>query len=222
MKNISILLKEWRNGIESEAKLSGKMKLFLTMGAYAVGSKNYPLDSMKSNLDWVHIVAYDYHLPTRERFIYPHAPLFDPSNETNTDFFIDVFVNSGFTASNLVLGLPFHGYAWRLENVGENSVSSPSNGPAVTLDGSMGYKTVKSYVQDNGYGTEPVYNSTYVVNFFVKGTTWINFDGPEVITRKVSYAKEKGLLGYNVFQVSNDLDWALSRAGKRLIPAQDS
>ncbi|PKI64671.1 hypothetical protein CRG98_014887 [Punica granatum] len=176
-----------------------------------------PIDSMSRSLDWLNIIAYDYHLPTKERYIYPHAPLFDPKSQNNTDFCIIGYITRGFPANKLVLGLPFHGYEWKLENVNENSVGSPADGPVFTADGSIGYKIVKSYIREIGYGTTSVYNSTYVVDFFIKGSTWINFDGPEVIRRKVAYAQEKGLLGYNVFQVANDADWVLSRAEPHLI-----
>jgi acyl CoA:acetate/3-ketoacid CoA transferase beta subunit len=39
----------------------------------------------------------------------------------------------------------------------------------------------------------------------------------EAIRAKVSYAKQNGLLGYNVFQVGNDDNWVLSRAGTNSI-----
>jgi GH18 family chitinase len=51
------------------------------------------------------------------------------------------------------------------------------------------------------------------VNYFVAGSTWINFDDVETVRAKISYAKEKGLLGFNVYQVIHDDNWALSLAG---------
>uniref|UniRef100_A0A6N2M738 Protein kinase domain-containing protein n=1 Tax=Salix viminalis TaxID=40686 RepID=A0A6N2M738_SALVM len=39
----------------------------------------------------------------------------------------------------------------------------------------------------------------------------------ETVRAKISYAKEKGLLGYNVFQVINDDNWALSLAGCNIL-----
>ncbi|KAK1583697.1 hypothetical protein Q3G72_026183 [Acer saccharum] len=43
-------------------------------------------------------------------------------------------------------------------------------------------------------------------------TSWIAFDDVESIQTKVSYAKEKGLLGYWVWQVAYDDNWVLSQA----------
>nr|TKR97229.1 beta-amyrin 28-oxidase-like [Populus alba] len=78
----------------------------------------------------------------------------------------------------------------------------------------LGYRFVRSFIQNYGYGARSVYNSTYVVNYFVAGSTWINFDDVETVRAKISYAKEKGLLGYNVFQVIHDDNWALSLAAQ--------
>nr|GEX15885.1 chitinase II [Tanacetum cinerariifolium] len=68
-------------------------------------------------------------------------------------------------------------------------------------------KDLRSYKIDTVY-----YNSTYVINYFTFGSTWVGFDDVEAIRAKVAYAKEKGLLGYNVWQVPNDHNWELSKA----------
>ncbi|XP_030456426.2 receptor-like serine/threonine-protein kinase SD1-6 [Syzygium oleosum] len=217
MTNLSALLGEWRDGVDAESRKSGKPRLLLVMGVYCqaiVDSVSYPLDSIQRYLDWVHLIAYDYHLPTREKFALPHAALFDPASHNNTDFCITWLLTRGFPARKLVLGLPYHGYAWQLEDSRDDAIGHPTVGPAVTADGSYGYKTVRSFIRDFGYGASSVYNGTYVVNFFRKGLIWINFDDVEAIRAKVTYAKGKGLLGYNVFQVGNDQNWVLSRTAQ--------
>ncbi|KAK1551725.1 hypothetical protein Q3G72_003447 [Acer saccharum] len=57
-----------------------------------------------------------------------------------------------------------------------------------------------------------MYNATYVVNYCSIGTSWIGFDDVEVVKIKVSYAKERNLLGYFVWQVPYDDNWLLSQA----------
>jgi GH18 family chitinase len=103
---------------------------------------------------------------------------------------------------------------------GEGGVGKAASGPAITLDGSMAYKLIKSYIRSFGDGLVSCYNDTFVVNYFtVEPTIWINFDDVEAIKEKVSYAKKNGLLGYNVFQVGNDENWVLSKAGKFSLPS---
>ncbi|KAK4381109.1 G-type lectin S-receptor-like serine/threonine-protein kinase [Sesamum angolense] len=141
MTNMESFLHEWKEAIDSEPKDTDTSPLILTMGA-----KYSP-------------------------FTGAHAALYDPSSNLSTDYGINEWIRRGLPANKLVIGLPYHGYAWT-------------------------------------YGVQPTFNSTYVVNYCKIGSFWIGFDDVEVVKIKVSYAKEKGLLGYSVFQVPNDdTDW---------------
>ena len=68
------------------------------------------------------------------------------------------------SASKLVLGLPFYGYAWRLKNPNDNAIGALVTGPAAisTDGGAMCYKDIKGYVHRAGAAI--MYNATYVVN----------------------------------------------------------
>ncbi|TKY54732.1 putative cysteine-rich receptor protein kinase 35 [Spatholobus suberectus] len=214
--NLGTFLKEWRAAITSEARNSNKSELLLVMAGYylkASDSVSYPFDSMQENLDWVHFVAYDYYLPKEDNVTGFHAALYGSSGWDNTDSGIREWRRRGFSSNKLLIGLPYHGYAWTLVTPGANSgVGTQASGPAVTMDGSMAYKLIKSYIASFGNGVVSHYNATLVVNqFTVASTTWVNFDDAEVIKAKVSYARKNGLLGYNVFQVGNDENWELSK-----------
>ncbi|XP_062096773.1 class V chitinase-like [Humulus lupulus] len=170
---------------------------------------------MKKNLDWVHLKSYNYYTPTTSNVSYPHAALYDPLNKIiNTNSGIHEWLNRGFPASKLVLGLPYLGYAWTLANPNNNPVGARSTGPGITLDGSLFYNFVKWYIESNGYGVQSVYNDTYVVNFCKLRQNSINFDDVEAIKAKVSYAKKMNLMGYFVFHIGNDNNWVLSKAGR--------
>ena len=214
MKNMGALLDELRAAVKLESRNSGKAPLILTMAVHYVPtlySVSYHIEAIQRNLDWAHIPAYDYYLPSRVNFTHAHAALYDPLSNVSTDFGIREWISKGFPASKLVLGLPYHGYAWTLVNPNHNGIGAPASGIAMTADGSMSYKYIKWFLRS--YGATSMYNATYVVNYVTIGTTWIGFDDVQAIRAKISYAKEKKLLGYNVFQVSNDDNWALSQAG---------
>ncbi|KAL5547628.1 hypothetical protein UlMin_002859 [Ulmus minor] len=213
MFNMGILLDEWRASIESESRSSDEQNLILTMALHYspdYKSVTYPIESMKRNLDWGHVVAYDYHLPTKENSTGAHAALYDPSSKSNTNYGINEWMSRGFPSNKLVLGLPFHGYAWTLANPKDSSVGAAASGKAETEDGSMSYTYIKWYVRT--YGAKVLYNSTYVVNYCVIGATWMGYDDVEAIRTKIAYAKEKKLLGYNVFLITNDDNYTLSQA----------
>ncbi|KAF3964851.1 hypothetical protein CMV_010906 [Castanea mollissima] len=215
MTNMGILLDEWRAAVDSESRNSSESKLILTMALYYLPSfefGSYPIGSIQRNMDWAHVVAYDYHLPLNEKFIHAHAVLYDPSSNVSTDYGIRGWLAKGFPPNKLVFGLPYHGYAWTLVNPKENAIGAPSSGRAETEDGSMSYKYIKSYIR--GYNAKTIFNATFVMNYCIIGSTWINFDDVESIRAKISYAKQKNLRGYNVFLVSNDDNWMLSQAAQ--------
>ncbi|MCD9561214.1 hypothetical protein HAX54_020215 [Datura stramonium] len=214
MTNMRTFIEEWRTAIDSESKSSGTKRLILTMGAYyspMLDSMSYPVDTIVRNFDWVHLITYDYYLPTKDNFTGAHTALYDPASKLNTDYGIKEWIKSGLPANKIVLGLAYHGYAWTLVNPNHNTVGSPARGPAITQDGSMSYRYIKNYMKS--YGVTPVYNSTLVVNYVTIGSFWIGYDDVEAIKTKVSYAKDKGLLGFAAFQIpSDDVDWELSKA----------
>ncbi|CAL5339516.1 unnamed protein product [Camellia sinensis] len=213
MTNMGTLFDEWRAAINSESTSS---RLILIMSGHyspVVDSDKYPVKSVERNLDWVHIIAYDYYLSKRDNFTGGHAALYDPSSNLNTDYGIKEWIGIGLPASKMVLGLAYHGYAWTLVNPKENGIGAPARGLAITQDGSMSYKYIKGYMKS--YKLASMYNATYVVNYCTFGLFWIGFDDVEAIRTKVSYAKDKGLLGYAVWQVPNDDNWVLTKADSR-------
>jgi len=203
-----VLLLLWRE----ETSLSELILTAAVQYSPRLDSGSFPIDSIRKNLNWTHVLAFDYYMPTWANFTAAFATLYDPHSNVNTDFGIAAWINGGLPASKLVLGLPFYGYAWKLANLNESAISAPATGPAVTEDGELSYKDINNYFKTNGR-VNPIYNSTYVVNYGIVGPAWISFDGVDVVRTKVSYAKEKALLGYVVWEVSYDDNWVLSQAG---------
>ena len=216
MTNMGILFKEWQNATSSEARNSSQAELILTAAVHYspdVEDTSFPVDSIRSYLDWIHVMAYDYYMPQSVNITGAQAALFDPSSNVNTDLGIKAWIGKGIPSSKLVLALPYYGYAWTLVNPKENRIGAPASGPAISEDGSMAYKAIKVYIERNN--AEVMYNDTYVVNYCSVGSTWIGFDDVEVVKVKVSYAQEKKLLGYVAWHIANDDNWVLSLAGMR-------
>ncbi|RVW43668.1 putative cysteine-rich receptor-like protein kinase 35 [Vitis vinifera] len=159
--NMGILFDEWRAAVNSESRDPSESPLILTLKVHCLptlGSVSYEVDSIRRNLDWVHVAAYDYYLPSSVNFTHAHAALYDPVSRVNTDFCIGEWIGRGLPAGSWF-------WVWRT-----------------------------------------------MVNYCSFGATWIGYDDVEAIRTKVSYAKEKGLLGYFVWEVSHDENWVLSLA----------
>ncbi|KAI7729578.1 hypothetical protein M8C21_021996 [Ambrosia artemisiifolia] len=145
-----------------------------------------------------------------DNFTGAHSAIYDPSSHKNTDYGINEWIKRGLPASKLVLGLAYHGYAWTLADAKHDGIGAPAKGLAMTRDGSVSYDYIRGHMRS--YKVNSLYNSTYVINYCKIGSFWIGFDDVEAIRNKVAYAKEKGLLGYNAWQVPNDHNWELSKA----------
>ncbi|GJW04089.1 chitinase II [Tanacetum coccineum] len=164
MTNLGTLFDEWRVAIDSELKESTRdqKKLIWTMTGYYVPE----LDSLTA-----------------------HTALYDPSSRVNTDYGINEWVKRGLPANKLVLGLAYHGYTWTLVDHNDNGIGAPAKSGSIIGDGSLNYDYIRKYLRS--YKIEPVYNSTYVINYLTFGLLWVGFDDVEAIRAKVSYAKER-------------------------------
>ncbi|CAL5400505.1 unnamed protein product [Camellia sinensis] len=119
----------------------------------------------------------------------PPTELFDPpSSSVSGSCGIKSWILAGLSPKNMVLGMPFYGYAWKLVNANNHGFKAPSSGPVGSGDG-------------------------VVSEYCYSGTTWVGYDDIQSITAKVSYAKQHGLLGYFAWHVGVDNNWALSQQG---------
>lgn len=76
---------------------------------------------------------------------------------------VRAWIQAGLPAAQLVLGLPFYGYAWRLSNANSPSYYAATTGSAISPDGSIGHGQIRKFIVDNGATT--VYNSTVVGDY---------------------------------------------------------
>ncbi|CAA2996240.1 chitotriosidase-1-like [Olea europaea subsp. europaea] len=158
-------------------------------------------------------MAYDFYDPSWYKFTNSHAALYDPPGQVSGSYGMGAWTQAGVRAKKLALGMPFYGYTWRLVNANNHGLLAPTNGPASPENGAMGYRQITNFITQNKAIT--VYNSTIVTNYYYAGTTWIGFDDTQSNAAKVSYAKQKGLLGYFAWHVGVDNNWALSQQAKQ-------
>ncbi|XP_021741439.1 ephrin type-B receptor 3-like [Chenopodium quinoa] len=220
--NMAKLFNEWRSAVDSSPH---EKRLILSMGIHYLPTtstfdhdkKNgtvtidFPVEAIQRTFDWVHMMSFDYFVPQKDKFVHPHAALYDPYNpHANTEYGLNQWISKGLPANKILIGMPYHGWVWTLLNPKDNQIGAPASGPGITSDGSLGYRWIKSFMKS--YAAKSLYNSTYVENTCSFGSFWVGFDDVEAIKTKVLYAKKKGLRGYNVFQVANDDNWVLSQA----------
>lgn len=223
--NFTTLLQEWRAAVVDEAKSSGKTALLLTAAVYYSSTRtswrtgntvDFPIKSMKKNLDWVNVMDYDFQGPGwRPATTYAPAALYDPLSSVDINTGLAAWINAGMPSCKMALGMPFYGRAWKLVNPTTDfgigaAADGAASGTGIESGGAILYKNINAFIEDNDAIT--VYNSTLVTNYCYSGTTWIGYDDVESVKTKVSYAKSNQLLGYFAWQIAGDDDFALSKA----------
>jgi hypothetical protein len=85
-----------------------------------LGNASFPVDSVRDNLDWIHVMTFGYYTPQQSNVTGALAALFDPLTNASSDYGIRVWIDRGMSFGKLALALPFHGYAWKLKNPDDN------------------------------------------------------------------------------------------------------
>ncbi|KAJ6746174.1 hypothetical protein OIU74_028773 [Salix koriyanagi] len=187
MTNFGLLLAEWRVAVASESRRTGNTPLLLSEAVFR--SSDY------------YTINYPIALTTLLPYTTPDYVKWELWSH-NLD-------PAGVATNKIVLGFPFYGWAWTLANANNNGFSAPTVGAAISKEGDIRYAQINNFIAQNG--ARALYNSSFVSNFCYSGTTWIGYDDKESISAKVTYAKNRGLLGYFAWHAGADDKWALSR-----------
>ncbi|KAL1189426.1 Class V chitinase [Cardamine amara subsp. amara] len=207
------LLQEWRSAIAAESSNTGTPPLLLTAAVYyspKYQSVMYPVVAVANNLDWVNLMAYDFYGPGWSNVTGPPACLYLPTAGRSGDSGVNEWTKAGLQKTKAVLGFPYYGWAWTLAKPSIHGYDAPTTGPAISHDGEISYRDLKTWITDNRAST--VNDPTVVGDYCYAGTTWIGYDSEQTIKTKASYAKRKGLLGYFSWHVGGDDNSELSRA----------
>lgn len=173
-------------------------------------NQSYNTTAINSYLDWVNVMAYDYH-GSWESETGEHATLYDPSRPNlNTDYGVSNWLSSGLDATKLVMGLAFYGKSWVLSSLSNTGIGAPTSSyyEDITYSDIVTFNTNSSVVvvQDNTTVCMYSYNTASLV--------WIGYDSPTTIASKVQYAKNKSVGGYFAWNLAqDDSNWSLAKAG---------
>ncbi|CAN1328193.1 Class V chitinase [Linum perenne] len=205
--------------VSAEARTSGKPPLLLSAAVlylpyYYSNAVPYPVRTISNSLDWINLMAYDFFGPGwTPTTTGPPAALFNPGRRESGDNAINLWIQAGLGAKKIVLGMPFYGWSWQLNDAGNHGLYSPANGKALQGEGSATYSQINAFIRQNR--ATKVYNSTVVSDYCYSGRTWIGYDDVQSVSTKVAYAKRRGLLGYFAWHVGADDNWTLSSRGSQ-------
>ncbi len=225
MENYTLLAEEFRNQMNTLREATGREYLLTIAGPAAPDTiSHFELEKMAQSLDWINIMAYDFHVAS-ESMTGLLSPLYgsprDPnaaSRESfNGDAAVRAYLAAGVPADKIVLGIPFYGRSWR--GAGGNGLFQIAQGPAMGQDepGFMSYsdivqgplKTFQRYWEDDA--KVPWLHD-------METGVFISYEDAESIEWKVRYIREKGLGGAMVWELGLDGGMLLGPLGDGLLP----
>lgn len=201
--NFGLLLKTLRTKLDAQGIRDGRHYILSFAGAansgYAAG---VGLSGIAQYVDYATIMTYDMH-GGWDSYTDFNAPLYLPAGQspqykTSVDSAVRTWLNYGFPAGKLVMGVPFYGYAYQGAANGNNGLWQRFSSAAT-----VGYDSIQSkYLSDMSY--KKFFDSTALVPWLFNGSTFVSYDDASSIQRKAQYAVSKNLLGVGAWELGFD------------------
>jgi Chitinase len=201
--NFTLLIQKLREKLDAQGMLDGKHYLLSFAGASGSWyTNNVELSKLSQYVDYANIMTYDIH-GNWDSYTDFNAPLYNntdtsPQYKDSVDSGIKAWINAGYPASKLVMGVPFYGYIYK-------SVTNSNNGLYQTYSGasSISYANVAgNYLNAAGYVR--YWHSQSMVPWLFNGSTFISYEDEQSMAYKASYIKTKGFAGAMIWELSQD------------------
>nr|CAH0102458.1 unnamed protein product [Daphnia galeata] len=218
-ENFVILLKEMRTEFE-------KNGLILTASISGIPStinRSYDILAINQHVHFIHVMADDYHRPDEYQTTGHNAPLRMSVNSSLIESYkrlsvedtVKNLLKSGASPDKLVLGVPFYGKTFTLEDKNLHEIGSPSNGtglkgPYTRTNHYIAYNEVYRICKELTATQSGVdkwieqWDDVAKVPFMYKGENWISYDNEKSIAIKARYAFNQGLAGLMIWSIDKD------------------
>ena len=202
-QNFTALLAEFRSQLE--AIDTGLLLTVATPASVSHYSK-MELALIHPHLDWINLMAYDFHGtwepngPTNHHAnLYPSST--DPTDPPmSADTAVSGYINAGVPAAKINLGLPFYGHGWA-------SVPDVDNGlhqPAGRIPKGKWEKGTEDYKLLKNKGYPAFYDAAAMAHWIFNGNVFWTYDNEDSIASKMGYINDQGLGGVMFWELSGD------------------
>lgn len=206
-RNFTLLLQELRAALDAKGQATGRRYLLTIASPAGPQYKRMELDQIHKSLDLINVMTYDFAGEWSERTTF-NAPLFprDGAGESD-DASIQAYLKAGVPAAKLVLGVPFYARAWSgVKNV-NNGLDQPHDRkpPKAQGTGGWSYRNVATHYVGKPNVKRFWHEQAKVPWLFdEQAGLMVTYDDPESIKLKAQYAREKGLAGVMIWELSHD------------------
>jgi len=194
--NFVALLAEFRRQLDAAGP---KHLLTVAMGTTRNAFQHLDMGSVARYADQVGIMNYDYAGPWSKKTGLV-APLYhvagDPEIDGDVDSTLWSYKEAGVPLSRMLMGLPFYGYSWSQVKPDGQGLFQP--GEPVHNDAT--YSFIASLADKFTLYRDPKSQAPWLFD----GSTFWTYDDELSIGAKVKYAKDRGLQGVMIWELSGD------------------
>jgi chitinase len=237
-QNYTYLVQALRTAFDQSEQTTGKDYL-ITMAVppgYST-AQNFELDKLANVLDWMNVMAYDYHGAWDNRtghnaplYANPASP-FAEESKLNVDFMMQYYASAGVPKSKIVMGAPVYGRSWKGVAPGPNGdglyQTAAGAGSGTWEPGSIDYSDLLGKVNSQP-ATSKLYRDSasgvpYVYAPTVEGGWFSTFEDKVSLGQKIDYILANDYGGMMFWEMSADVrdsnsqDSLIGLAGSRLI-----
>ncbi|KAK0181138.1 hypothetical protein PV327_003445 [Microctonus hyperodae] len=189
-------------------------KYNLTISAAVAATKSsaslsYVVSELNKYLDFINIMAYDLHgsweKQTGINAPLNHAP--GDNEELNVKAIVDYWLSQGCSKEKLILGVPFYGRSFTLENAESHGIGAPTQGPGRGGDytrepGMLGYNEICEGLKKKLWTDH--FDEQRRVPYAYNDLQWVGYDNVESIKEKAELIDELNLGGAMVWSIETD------------------
>lgn len=207
-ENFTLLLAAIRQKLDAQSLKDGK-KYDLTVAGAANAHylKKIEPQAVAELVDHIFIMAYDMH-GSWDAYSDFGAPLYQPAGyspqyKNSVADGVQAYLTAGVPADKLVLGIPFYGYLYE-------GVSQENQGLYSTFTSarSIGYDSIRSSYL-NQPGMRAGFHEGAAVPYLYGNQRFLSYEDVRSVAAKAAYAKQNGLAGIGVWELSQNADGTL-------------
>ena len=210
--NYALLLKEVRDALDVlETNTNRTYELSIAAPAGQRNIAEFNAKDLSPFVNYFHVMAYDYHGAWDTTVTGHQAPVFAPKDsQDDIENTIELYLENGVDANQLVLGNPMYGRAWSgVKSGNDGGLYSAPTGAAPGNFGEAGvydYKALLSFLEDDNSDWLYYWDDNAQAAYLHSKSSGIfsTFETPASIALKSEWARSKGLAGSMFWELSGD------------------
>jgi chitinase len=216
----TLLFAEFRRQLDAYGESLGRH--FLLTAAFPSGNEasgRYEIAAAAQSLDWLNVMTYDMHGGWDDTTDFDSPFAYDSADPAGSPAFTfkgsaQFLLGAGVPASKIVMGIPFYAYEYR--GVAGNATNKGRYRPFDSVTSDTTYRDLVDVRQIVTASATPVGKHGYtrsvwaaagepwLWNASAAGGTFITYEDPASIAKRVNYVKQNGLRGLMAWEISQD------------------